>query len=300
MVEVTLSRRGLLTAGVALSAAGPAAARSGPGPDHMGRMIMPVTVNGVGPFRFALDSAASLSLIASDLVEPLALTPAGAIGMHTLLAREEASTVLADQMATGVMDERRVRLAVGSRAALGGLDGLISPVLLGRRRVTLNFRGERISVGRARARGQSMFSPERRIHFTSPADPAFGSLVVINVAVAGRRVSGVVDTGAQSTIVNERLVDAVGLRGLAMADGSRTQPVLSATGQSAPARMIVLPGLSVGPLSFSRVPVLAGNFHAFDVWGLGDSPAMLLGMDVLRGLRSMVIDYGSRDVIVEV
>lgn len=299
MVETTISRRSVLGAGLALGST-PVRAESLAGPDYMGRMILTVTVNESGPLRFALDSAASLSLIASDLIGPLGLIPSAPIGMHTLLAREEAATVVAQRVVSGALDAQDVRMAVGERAALGGLDGLISPTLLDRRRVTMNFRSDRISVGRTRARGRSDFSPEHRINFTSPDNPAFDSLVVIQVSIAGRRVAGVIDTGAQSSIVNNVLASRVGLRAHALADGSRTQPVLSATGRSAPAQMVILPGLSLGPVSFDRAPVLAGDFHAFDVWGYGSAPAMLLGMDILGRLRQIIIDYGSRDIVLDV
>lgn len=299
MVEPALNRRNLLAAAVLLAGTGPARA-DGSRLDYEGRMTLAVSVNGSGPLRFVLDSAASLSLIASDLVEPLGLAPAGVIGMHTLLAREQATTVIADRVVSGPLDERGVRMALGLRSALGGHDGLISPMLLSRRRVTLNFRSQRISVGRTRARGESEFSPVRRIRFTSPESPAFGSLVVIPASVAGRRVAAILDTGAASTIANMALADATGLRMETLADGSRTQAVLSATGRSAPARMAVLPAINLGPVSFDRVPVLTGDFHAFQVWGFEHTPALLLGTDVLGGLRQLVIDYGTRSVTLDV
>ncbi|HWW12827.1 MAG TPA: hypothetical protein VN018_09930, partial [Brevundimonas sp.] len=84
------------------------------------------------------------------------------------------------------------------------------------------------------------------------------------------------------------------------ADGVRTRPVQSATGKSADARTMVAQALHVGPISLERVPLLVGDFHAFEVWGLKDQPAMLLGVDVLGVLRRLVIDYGRQDVVFEV
>lgn len=299
MDQRLIGRRGLLAGGVAATIGGMTAAPVF-AQDRFGRMSLSVRINDNGPYVFALDSAASMSLIVSDLAETLALPSAGTVGMHTLLGREVTPTVRIGHVSSGALDGRNVRMAVGSRAALAGMDGLISPGLLNRRRVMLNFRGDQILIGRGRTRDQSLFDPERRVKFTSPAGATFRSLVVLDAAVDGHPVKAIVDTGSLSTIANTALADAVQARAVVMPDGTRTRPVQSATGQTAEARTMLLHGLHFGPVSLTQVPVLVGDFHAFNVWGFADTPALLLGVDVLGALRRMVIDYGRRDVTFEV
>lgn len=296
MIETGVDRRFVLAGGSAQLAVPPQVSPR----DRLGRMTLQVRLNGAGPFRFALDSAASMSLVASDLVEPLRLAPAGDIAMHTLLDREITPTVRVGRVVSGSLDAPDVRMAVGSRAALAGLDGLISPGLLAQTRVVLNFRGREIHIGRSRTRDQSLFAPERRVPFHSPASRPFKDLVILDAAIAGHRVKAIVDTGAGSTIGNTALAEAVGALQIVGPDGGRTLTVQSATGKSADARTMVAQALHFGPISMERVPLLVGDFHAFDVWGLRDQPAMLMGVDVLGALRRMVIDYGRRDVVFEV
>jgi hypothetical protein len=292
-----VDRRCVLAGGAAVLAPLPQGA---PGRDRLGRMTLPVRLNGQGPFRFALDSAASMSLVASDLADSLRLTPAGDIAMHTLLDREITPTVRADRVTSGSLNAPDVRMAVGSRAALAGLDGLISPGLLAQTRVVLNFRGRDIRIGRSRTRDQSVFSPERRVPYTSPVARAFKDLVILDAAIGGHRVKAILDTGAGSTVCNSAMAEFVGAVAVVDRDGGRTRTVQSATGKSAEARTMLAQALHFGPISLDRAPLLVGDFHAFEVWGLKDEPAMLLGVDVLGSLRSMVIDYGRRDVVFEV
>lgn len=265
------------------------------GVDRLGRMTLSVLVNERGPFRFVLDSAASLSMIAEDLVAPLGLMRDDDVMLHTLLAGARAPTVRAERLRCGALHQVSPRLAVGSRAGMAGLDGLLSASALDRKRVLISFRGDRVSIGRARARGRSIFATERSVPFRSPDAPGFRNLVMVDAAVSGRPVTAIVDTGAQSSIVNTALIDAVG----ALPASSDAGAVQSATGQTALARMMVVRNLHLGPLSLERAPVLVGDFHTFDVWGLARTPAILLGVDLLGAFQTVAIDFGRRDLTFE-
>lgn len=268
-----------------------------PATDRLGRMTLPVRLNGLGPYRFALDSAASLSMIAEDLVTPLGLAGDQDVQLHTLLASERARTVRLDRLQCGALDVAGPRMAVGSRVGMAGLDGLISASTLSDQRVTMSFRHDRMAIGRSRGRGKSMFSDEHRIPFRSPPGRGFENLVVVRVRVGGREVEAIIDTGAQSSIANTALLAAVGGVAVVLPDGSRTRPVQSVTGQAAEARMMIMRALHFGPVSIDRLPVLVADFHTFDVWGLGDRPALLLGVDVLRAFESVAIDFNTRQLV---
>jgi hypothetical protein len=44
--------------------------------------------------------------------------------------------------------------------------------------------------------------------------------------------------------------------------------------------------------------IVCGNFHIFDVWGMADKPAMILGMDVLGTVSALGIDFKHHDLYV--
>ncbi len=46
------------------------------------------------------------------------------------------------------------------------------------------------------------------------------------------------------------------------------------------------------------VEIVYGNFHIFEVWGMQDKPAMIIGMDILGTVASLGIDFKNQDVYV--
>ena len=63
--------------------------------DRVRRSTVPVFINEQGPFRFAVDTAASASVVASDLVDRLNIAPAGELDMHTVIGLERVPAVRA-------------------------------------------------------------------------------------------------------------------------------------------------------------------------------------------------------------
>ena len=61
--------------------------------DRVRRSTVPVFINGQGPLLFAVDTAASASVVASDLVERLGIAPAGELDMHTVIGLERVPAV---------------------------------------------------------------------------------------------------------------------------------------------------------------------------------------------------------------
>ena len=80
MQKPWLGRRALIGAGLSMAAAWPASAQDAQDPapqiaegDRYDRGVVEVHLNDRGPYRFAVDTAASASVVASDLIEPLDL-----------------------------------------------------------------------------------------------------------------------------------------------------------------------------------------------------------------------------------
>ena len=49
-----------------------------------------------------------------------------------------------------------------------------------------------------------------------------------------------------------------------------------------------------------RLAVLMGDFHIFRLLGLADTPAMLMGVDVLGAFERVVIDLKRGEIIMDV
>lgn len=296
----TLGLGALLTAGLGPWA--PAWAQEGPalatGEQQRGLLTTPVRINDGGPYAFAIDTAANASVIARDLAEGLGLAEAGEVTMHTVVGGERASTVRANRLRTGALDVRRPRLVVASRANLDGVDGLLGTDLLSGLRLVLNFRGRtRINVTRPRRggeRGPDGLQLDARA--TTPGEQRFNGLLLIDAMAGSTAAKVIVDTGARTTIINPALALQAGARPLVLPDGSTLTRVVSPSGQGAVVEAMLLPELRLGGVQLSRIPVLVGDIHTFGLWNLSETPAMLLGVDLLGLFETVVIDLKRGEV----
>lgn len=257
-----------------------------------GRATVPVFLNDQGPFHFMVDTAATASVISADLAERLGLADAGPIGMHTLIGREVVPTVRAMRMRSGALDATDVRLAVGQRLAMSGLDGLLGCDLLVASKVILNFRGsQRTRIARSSA-------PPRGFHRgATPGIPVvikgerrFGNLLMAPAHVWRTPATAIIDSGAEGTIVNRAAAQAGYATPLVPRDGEFIRRVQSPTGSVAWGQAMVLPSLRFAGMGMTNLAVAVGDFHSFRIWGLEDEPAILVGLDILRRFSVVHID----------
>jgi len=265
-----------------------------------GLLTASVMINGSGPYAFAVDSAANASVIASDLAALLSLPPAGDVGMHTLIAREVVKTVRVGRLQSGALDVAEPRLAVASRVGMGGLDGILGVDLLRDLRLDLAFRGvRRIRVSRShRTPGGYLDGPRPSARMVRATEQRFGGLLMIEARLNGESALAIIDTGALVSIANSALARVAGAQPIVLGDRGANR-VLSPTGLSADATLMIVPNLQFAGVTLIRTPVLVGDFHTFDVWGLSDTPALLMGVDLLGQFESVAIDLGRGEVLFE-
>lgn len=269
---------------------------------HRTRATVPVRINGVGALRFAVDTAANCSVIADDLIERLALTPAGELGMHTLVGREVVPAVLATTVSSGALDSSGVRLAVGRRSAMAGLDGLLGCDLLINRKLILNFKGQqRARIARSRAQTRGFLDPiDPSTRLISAGERRFLSMLMIQARVGSSRALAIVDSGAHGTILNQAAARAGRAVPLVLNNGETTARVQSPTGRATVGRPMMLRSLGFAGVSITDLPVVTGDFHTFGIWGLSDVPAMLIGLDILSMFESVSIDLKRNEFSVHV
>lgn len=295
--------RRILVAGAAAAAVSPLSARAEQDAFASqavlrGRATVPVMLDGKGPFQFMVDTAATASVISNDLLEHLQLQPFGEVAMHTLVGREVVPAVRVGRLRSGVLDVHDMRVAVGRRIAMGGLDGLLGCDLLARKRIVLNFRGRAstsISRSRAPARGLPTASS-----FGTPivvsGERRFGNLLMIPAQAGRASVVAIIDSGAEGTVLNRAAAQAGFATPLTFTDGQDIRRIQSPSGEVTMAQAMLLPSLRFGGFTLSRLPVAVGDFHSFRVLGLEEQPAMLIGLDILGLFGSVQVDLGRNEL----
>lgn len=251
--------------------------------DRIGRIWAPVLINGQGPYRLVLDTGASRSALVQRVVDDLALpVQDNAVRLRGVTGTAIASAVRVDTLEFGELALGKSRLPVVADA-FGGADGVLGGEGLEDKRITIEFRKDRISIMRSHRRPAPLgyavvpfrYSPERGMR--------------VQVQVGSVKAVGMIDTGAQVTVGNLALREA-----LARRRGQRDQyddVVIGITEDIQQATRVRVPSIIAGQMIVRNADLRFTDLHIFDHWRLTSQPALLIGMDVLGTLDTLVIDY---------
>lgn len=260
--------------------------------DRNEHMLAPVSINGQGPFSFLLDTGANVSCISHRLMERLDLKSAENLLVHTVVGVRQRPMVTLDRLQVGPRDRRKVRAPALPITQLD-VDGILGIDWLKGQRLVLDFKNSRMEITRSQQDeahlGRVMVVPARRRH---------GQLTIVDADLGGKRISAIIDSGAQSTLCNQKLRDLVRVQ---EARKGRPEPprfvrMESLAGESFTGEAMFLPFLRLGGLHLGNVQVTYADMHVFDIWGLKDVPALLIGMDLLSQFEQVALDFGRSQV----
>lgn len=256
--------------------------------DRNEHMLAPVTINDQGPFDFLLDTGANISCVSHRLVERLDLKAAETARVHTVVGVRERPMVTLDRLQVGPRDRRKVR-APALPIKGWNVDGILGVDWLKGQRLVLDFRNSKLEITRSQQdqdeAGRVVVVPARRKH---------GQLTIVDADLSGKRISAILDSGAQATLCNRKLRDLVHDQEVRRGRAEAPQMVRMETvaGEGFVGESIFLPFLRLGGLHLGNVPVLYAEMHVFDIWGLKDTPALVLGMDLLSQFEQVALDFG--------
>jgi predicted aspartyl protease len=256
--------------------------------DRIGRILAPVMINGEGPFRFVVDTGATHSVIASHLVTRLGLVASAdrSILVSGVTGAAHMATVRIDHLQAGALRFEDREMPIIS-AVLQGADGILGVQGLKDKSVVVDFERDRIKIIASKYYARDLL--------TVPVSLDFRQLLLATGRLGGVSVKAIIDTGAERTIGNLALRDALTAR------ASRLRPaspvgVHGVTADVQMAELMAAPRITLGELRLERVSISYGDLHVFDVWDLRGEPALLLGMDVLGIFDMVVFDYATAQV----
>ncbi len=260
------------------------------GEDRSERMTLPVEVAGLGPYPFIIDTGSQRSIVATELAERLALPLLAPVTIVSMAGREQVASVHLPQIKFGsyvVKDLPALSIAHANLGSAGliGLDGLKD------KRLTLDFRAGKMEVGRSR-RTQRESSDGQTI--IVEARSRFGQLILVGSKIDGRKVSVVLDTGAELSIGNMALLRKLKLQKLVIPPTAAT--LTSVTGETVPVLFSIVRQINIESVMLENVPMVFLDAAPFDELKLADHPSMLLGMKMLRMFDRVAIDFGNRQI----
>ena len=257
--------------------------------DRIGRVSAPVEING-RVFRFVLDTGANRSAMSAATAETLGLVPAegAVVNVHGVTGSAPLPVVQVASLRVGeLLFEHRV-LPVLPSAVFAGMDGILGVDCLQDARVEVDFGRDRVTIRRSSARR----APAG--HLVVPALLQHGGLLLVDGHVGRVPVKVILDTGAERSLGNEALREALAVRARRPQE-TVTTTVIGATPQLATGLSFEAPAIDIGGARLNNLTVTFGDLHVFGIWSLLDEPALLIGMDLLGTLDRLAVDYARRE-----
>ncbi|MBL8556253.1 MAG: aspartyl protease family protein [Phenylobacterium sp.] len=255
-------------------------------------MLAPVSINGQGPFNFLLDTGANISCVSNRLMQRLSLTSGESAPVHTVVGVRQRPIVTLDHLQVGPRNRRNVR-APALPIKGPEVDGVLGVDWLKGQRLVLDFKGQTLEITRSR---QDESKPGKVV--VVPARRRKGQLTIVDADLSGRRISAIIDSGAQGTLCNGRLRDLVRAseRRAGRDEAPRWVQMETLAGEQFTGESVFLPFLRLGGLHLGNVQVTYADMHVFDIWDLKDSPALVIGMDLLQQFEQVALDFGRSQV----
>lgn len=257
--------------------------------DRIGRVSAPVEING-RVFRFVLDTGANRSAMSAATVETLGLVPAegAVVNVHGVTGSAPLPVVQVASLRVGELLFEHQAMPVLPSAVFAGMDGILGVDCLQDARVEVDFRRDRVTIRRSSGRRAE------RNYLVVPAWLMHGGLLLVNGQVGRVPVKVILDTGAERSLGNEALREALAVRARRPQE-TVTTTVIGATPQLATGLSFEAPAIDIGGARLNNLTVTFGDLHVFSIWSLLDEPALLIGMDLLGTLEQFVVDYSRRE-----
>lgn len=251
------------------------------------RLTVPVMIGDKGPFRFMIDTGAQATLLSRELADQLQLhdrEPANLVGMASQM---QVETVMIPDFGLGSRSFLVQSAPIVDAANIGDADGVLGVDSLQNQRVLLDFDSGRLAVADGKQLGGN-----NGFEIIVRARQRLGQLILTRAEIDGVRVDVIVDTGAQGSIGNTALLERlrrashVGESQLTDINGVEKAGVVKMGRQ-----------LSFGDARLSNLPILFVDSPVFEVLGLSDKPALVLGMQELRLFKRVAIDFQEQRVL---
>lgn len=255
--------------------------------DRIGRVWVPVMINGQGPFRLVLDTGATSSAILGSVADALKLPVSEKARSRLQGATGSAIVphVMADSIEVGDLLINDAKLVIVPDV-FGGAQGVLGTQGLMDKRIYIDFRRDVVEIGFARGK------PRPQGFSIQKFEVGRGRLAEFDLMVGGVRTRAIIDTGAQQTVGNDSLREALLLRRREAQDAD----VIGVTLDVAQGERIRVPPIAMGAVQVRNLHITFGEIAIFSHWKLNRDPAMLIGMDVIGTLEAFAIDYPRREL----
>lgn len=254
--------------------------------DAYDRMTVSVRIGDSGPYRFLVDTGAERTVISRQLAQQLGLAAGARARLHSVAGASDVATV--DIPALQVSARRFDVAGAPTLESINiGADGMLGVDSLAMSQILFDFR--RGVMGITPSRGARMDDPDTIV---VEARRRHGRLMFTQADVDGRGTVVVIDTGSQITIGNPELRRRlIGRRPV----GEMIE-IYTVVGEKITAEIYSVRALGLGGVTLTDMKIAFIDSPVFRQLELDGRPALLLGMNALRGFDKVSIDFATRRV----
>ncbi|WP_419808988.1 aspartyl protease family protein [Sphingomonas sp.] len=254
------------------------------------RMTVPVSINQRGPWNFVIDTGAERTVVSRELAGVLGLSSGPILRVISMTGPSLTSSVVVPRLSVSTIAHAGIEApALGARDL--GAVGMLGIDALQGHAVSIDFDRGRMTLKPSRRRASARYQQAAN-EVVVTARSLYGQLIVTDAFWHGRRISVIIDTGSPVTIGNRALLTAITSRPKLVGPMEMT----SATGGTLRAEAFTVDQLDIAGIGFRNFTVAFSDVPPFARFGLGDTPALLLGMDALRLFRQVNIDFANREI----
>jgi predicted aspartyl protease len=250
-------------------------------------ILLPVQVNGSGPFEFILDTGAGTSLLSSDLAKQLKVKIVGSKEGQSAGGKVAVSLAKTESLAVGETELHDVDVGIVDLSHIGktigaNVDGDLGYNFLKHFRLTIDYCNCEVRLDdpkRVENFGRSA-KTEVPMRLASPAKP----LILVDVHANGRGpFQFAIDTGTSTTAITPELAKKFGIK---------SSPVGPATTGGAHVDVAggKLQSFQIGGAKIDNMAVVVADFFVMLSDAIGAKLDGIVGYNFLRNYK-VVIDY---------
>jgi len=260
--------------------------------DAASHLKVAVRINGNGPYHFVVDTGADRTVLATEVAVELGLFHGEKVMLEGVVRAVLAETVSIRTLSFGSITCRHLVVPTLSRSLLDA-DGYLGLDFLDGHRVTFDFKNHVLQVSEPRAKFSASWARENEARIR--ASGSSGHLQALDCTVDGVPATAFIDSGAEVSAANAPLLAALARRNPTFGEIG-TIRLIDITGGEILGTVAMVNKIQLtAALTFIDCPLVIADFLVFDVWGLRQRPALLIGMNLLRQFARVSIDYGLKE-----
>jgi len=263
-----------------------------------GHFLVDVEINGKGPFAFAIDTGATISVVFEEVLERTDIEPsAQRVVVHGMVESGNYSVAPVASIQLGDELVRDVRAAVlpGGALEAAGLDGLLGTDILSRYALAYSHTDRVLRLYARELVSARSYREWTNITLTELEVGGRGATAfVFDIAISTEKIPALLDLGCNASLMNWRAARSIGIR---PSRNSRETRVAGAFGATTSTVELLVYQARIANLRWRHLQFQVVDLPVFEALGLHDQPVAIVGTDFFQD-RDFIIDFERQRLLV--